>query len=177
MDYKRIACFDVYYYEDYAKACSVVFQPARGEKIISEYCEIIRQINDYIPGEFYKRELPCILRVYSLIKEDIDLAIVDGFVMLEQGKKGLGGYLFEALGKKIPVVGVAKTYFMGSEDYVKVYRGISKNSLYISSIGVDLDYAAELIKTLEGKNRIPDVLKRVDSLTRIIGESLGCKHV
>ncbi len=168
MDYKRIACFDVYYYEDYAKACSVVFhQLPQAEKIISEYCEIIRQINDYIPGEFYKRELPCILRVYSLVKEDIDLAIVDGFVMLGQGKKGLGGYLFEALEKNIPVIGVAKTYFKGSEDYVEVCRGISKNPLYVSSIGVDLGYAAELIKTLEGKNRIPDVLKRVDNLTRL----------
>ncbi len=137
------------------------------EKVISEYCKIVEPTNEYISGEFYKRELPCILSLYSLIKEEINLIIVDSFVMLDGGRMGLGGYLFESLGRKIPVIGVAKTYFKGCSSYIAVYRGISKKPLYISSIGVHPEFAFNFIKNLRGKNRIPDVLKRVDQLTRL----------
>lgn len=60
-------------------------------------------------GEFYKRELSCILAIL----EDIDLAtisciIIDGFVVLDDaGKHGLGGHLYEQLDPKVPVIGFA----------------------------------------------------------------------
>lgn len=162
----KIACLDVYYYGDYAKACCIVFEVAPKEKIISEHCKIIKPVSEYIPGEFYKRELPCLLEVYKSIKEEIDLIIIDGFVVLEKGKKGLGSYLFGILNNKTPVIGVAKSYFRGCQNYAHVYRGKSNKPLYISSIGIDLGFSAELIKNLGGANRIPAMLKRVDRLTR-----------
>lgn len=106
------------------------------------------------------------LGVYEKVEEDLDLAIVDGFVLLGKGKMGLGGHLFEALDRRIPVIGVAKTFFRGSKNYIEVYRGNSTRPLYVSSAGVDLDDAAVFIKNLKGKNRLPDILKRVDRLTR-----------
>lgn len=160
------ACFDVYYNQDYAKACCIVFEIEPAEKTLSTYCQIIEHVSDYIPGEFYRRELPCILKVYEKIEEDIDLIIIDGFVMLGNGKKGLGAYLFESLDKKLPVIGVAKTYFRGCEDYMTIYRGKSSKPLYISSIGIDLGCSAEFIRNLSGMYRIPDILKKVDQLTR-----------
>ena len=166
MSNQIIACFDVYYNKDCAKACCMVFEIEPAEKILSAYCQIVESISDYIPGEFYKRELPCIIKAYKKIKEDIDLIIIDGFVMLGNGKKGLGAYLFESLNKKIPVIGVAKTYFKDCEDYMTIYRGKSNKPLYISSIGIDLGYSAEFIKNLNGIYRIPDILKKVDQLTR-----------
>lgn len=167
MNYIKAACFDVYYYEDYAKACCIVFEIKPLERIVSEYCERTESVAEYIPGEFYKRELPCLLKVYENIKEDIDLVIVDGFVCLGNGKKGLGAYMFEVLDGKIPVVGVAKTFFKGCTDYIKIYRGESNRPLYISSLGIGLNDSAKLIRNLNGKNRIPDVLKKVDQLTRV----------
>ena len=166
MSNQIIACFDVYYKKDHAKACCIVFETDSVEKILSTYCQVIESVSDYISGEFYKRELPCILKVYKMIREDIDLIIMDGFVTLKNGKKGLGSYLFESLGKKLPVIGVAKTYFRGSENYVEIYRGKSGKPLYISSIGIDLDYSAKFIKNLNGIYRIPDILKKVDQLSR-----------
>lgn len=168
MNYIKIACFDVYYYEDYAKACCVVFKIEPLEKIVSKYCETIQSVDEYISGEFYKRELPCLLKVYEKIKEDIDLIIVDSFVLLKEGKKGLGAHLFNALDRKTPVIGVAKSFFEGCTDYVEIYRGQSSRPLYISSVGISLNDSAELIKSLNGKNRIPDVLKMVDQLTRVV---------
>ncbi len=162
----RAACFDVYYYKDYAKACCIVFDTGPDEQIVSRYSAMVNQVDDYIPGEFNKRELPCLLGVYEKVEEDLDLAIVDGFVLLGKGKMGLGGHLFEALDRRIPVIGVAKTFFRGSKNYIEVYRGNSTRPLYVSSAGVDLDDAAVFIKNLKGKNRLPDILKRVDRLTR-----------
>lgn len=166
MDTPNIACFDVYYHEGSAKASCIVFKIEPQETILSHYNKIITPVSEYIPGEFYKRELPCLLGVYGEIKEKIDLAIVDGFVFLEKGKKGLGEYLYEALGERIPVMGVAKTFYKGCQNYLRVYRGNSNKPLFVSSIGVEQNYAADLIKTLAGANRIPAVLKMVDRLSR-----------
>jgi deoxyribonuclease V len=159
-------CFDVYYYENYAKAACIVFENSEEEKIISEYSEIIEGVKEYIPGQFYKRELPCILKLLEKVKEDIDLIITDSFVWLEEGKKGLGAYVYEALNAKTPIIGVAKTYFKDSTNYLEVYRGKSNKPLYVSSVGVDLEYSAQLIKNLKGKYRFPDILKQVDQLSR-----------
>ncbi len=159
-------CFDAYYYRDYAKACCVVFQAAPKDTIISEYTKIVDPIAEYIPGEFYKRELPCLLSVYEEIKENLDLVIVDGFVFLPGGKKGLGAHFFDALGSRTPVIGVAKTYFRGVTQCIRVNRGTSRRPLYVSSIGVEPAFSAEFVKKLDGNNRIPNVLKRVDALTR-----------
>lgn len=161
------ACFDVYYYNGHARACSIVFKSVPHEKVLASYCEIISPVHRYIPGQFYKRELPCILKVYEKINENFDLIIIDGFVTLGNRKKGLGAYLYESLGRKKPIIGVAKTFYYGCDDYISLYRGKSRRPLYITSIGVGLDSAAEFVKNLSGMGRIPDILKRVDRLSRI----------
>ena len=166
MTYIKIACLDVYYYEDYAKACCIVFTTQPTERIIAKYYKIIKHVDKYISGEFYKRELPCLLAVYNCIREDIDLIIVDGYVWLNDGKKGLGAYLFEALCGKTPVIGVSKSLFKGCTDYLEVNRGQSSRPLYISCIGTELSNSAQLIKNLNGPYRIPEVVKEVDYLTR-----------
>lgn len=166
MEKVTAACFDVYYYDDYAKASCIVFEKDKEERILAEYNVIVHDISEYIPGQFYKRELPCILKVLEMVKENIDFLIVDSFVWLGDNKEGLGGYLFEALNHKIPVMGVAKTFFKDSKNYLEVYRGDSKKPLYVSAIGMDLDYAAQFVKELKGEYRMPQILKRVDQLSR-----------
>jgi deoxyribonuclease V len=162
----KVACFDVYYREDYARASCIVFELKPFEKIISQYNELISPVDSYISGEFYRRELPCILKVYGKVKENIELILIDGFVSLRDGKKGLGGYLYEALDANIPVIGIAKTFYEGCNYYIEVYRGESERPLYINSIGIKLDTAATLIKNLEDKHRIPNILKMVDKQSR-----------
>jgi endonuclease V-like protein UPF0215 family len=48
----------------------------------------------------------------------------------------------------------------------QLLRGSSMRPLYITSIGIDLDYATELIKNMKGNNRIPTLLKTLDTLTK-----------
>lgn len=160
------ASLDVHYKAADANACAVVFEPGPPERIVAEYCQVIFQTEEYVPGEFYRRELPCLLAVLGQIREQIDLIVIDGYVWLGHGRKGLGWYLFEELSGKIPVIGVAKSYFAGASGYAAVYRGMSSKPLYVTSIGLDLGEAARLIRNMGGPYRIPQVLKRADQLAR-----------
>jgi deoxyribonuclease V len=136
------------------------------KKVIKEF---VMGLEPYQPGEFYKRELPCILRVLSKITlSTIDTLIIDGYVYLDDlGKAGLGAHLYSYLRAQIPVIGVAKTSFADNTINVReVYRGESERPLYISAIGIDVDEAARSIKNMAGKYRMPTLLNRLDQLTR-----------
>lgn len=162
-----IACFDVHYYQDYARASCIVFDK-KEEKVIAEYMAEIKGVKDYLPGQFYQRELPCILRVLKKVKENIDLIIIDGFIWVKGREKGLGAHFYQTINCKTPIIGVAKSYLNGSTAFVSICRGQSSKPLYVSAIGIDLNYAARLIKNLKGDFRIPDILKKVDKLARNI---------
>lgn len=164
-----ILAFDTYYFEQKAKTVCLEFEEWNEDKNFKIYTEIIDNVAEYIPGEFYKRELPCIL---SLLKQ-IDLStvetiVVDGFVYLDDEKKyGLGGYLYEKLNKEIPIIGVAKTNFASIEHHKKaLFRGDSKKPLFITSIGIDLEEAFKKVERMAGEFRFPTLLKELDRLTK-----------
>lgn len=164
-----ILAFDSYYFENNAKTVCLAFNNWSDVEAQEVYTEIMENINEYRSGEFYKRELPCILSLFRKIRlKEIETIIVDGFVYLDDNNKfGLGGYLYKALEEKIPIIGVAKNDFMNIEKRkVKLLRGESKKPLYITSIGITIDIAAENIKRMSGKYRIPALLKHLDSLTK-----------
>ena len=95
-----ISAFDVKYFEDGgAMVAAVVFKDYRDSEPVSSYQKRIDIVHEYVPGSFYRRELPCILSLLADIKEKIDTIIVDGYVFLG-GKPGLGAYLRERVEKK-----------------------------------------------------------------------------
>lgn len=164
-----ILAFDTYYFENKAKTVCLVFDNWNESDKFSTFTEILEDINEYIPGEFYKREMPCILSLFQNIHiPNIEAIIVDGFVFLDDHNKlGLGGHLYEALDCKIPVIGVAKTNFATiTRNKMALCRGESKNPLYITSIGIDPEIATEKIRNMSGKYRIPTLLKELDRLTK-----------
>lgn len=166
-----ILAFDTYYYDNKAKTVCLEFTEWNQEKDFKVHTEIIDNVSEYIPGEFYKRELPCILSLLDKIdlKKDA-IIIVDGFVYLDDYKKyGLGGHLYEKLNKKIPIIGVAKTNFASIEkDKKPLFRGDSKKPLFVTSIGIDLEDAFQKIESMAGEFRIPTLLKEMDRLTKEI---------
>ncbi|WP_408733616.1 endonuclease V [Neptunitalea lumnitzerae] len=164
-----ILVFDTYYYNDNAKTICLSFEDWNKEDCFNVYSETISGIEEYVSGEFYKRELPCILSLISQIDLDkVHVIIIDGFVYLNDNNKyGLGAYLYDALNKEIPVIGVAKRDFASiNKNREVVFRGISQNPLFITSVGIDLKTASERIKEMNGEFRIPTLLKEVDRLTR-----------
>ncbi len=113
-----ILAIDVHYKDNgTAKAVGVLFNwdDKEPKQIIEKNTN---DVEDYIPGQFYKRELPCIQLITDTVNlSEIDCLIVDGHVFVDNDKAyGLGGYTWEALGKQIPIIGVAKRAFHKNED-------------------------------------------------------------
>ena len=164
-----IVAFDTYYFDDKAKTGCISFSDWKNQDNFKINTEILDGIEEYISGQFYKRELPCILSLITKIGLDnIELIIIDGFVYLDDNNKyGLGAYLNKELNEKIPIIGVAKRDFSTiNKNRNKVYRGESQNPLFITSVGIDLNVASEKIKEMDGKYRMPTLLKELDKLTR-----------
>lgn len=163
-----ILAFDTYYFDNKAKTVCISFENWSDEENYKVYTEIIESKEDYKSGEFYKRELPCILSLLNKIAiKNITTIIIDGFVFLDDYKRlGLGGHLYNQL-NDIPIIGVAKTNFATLEKNKReLFRGKSIKPLYITSIGIDIEKAKNLIKNMNGQNRIPTLLKKLDTLTK-----------
>src|SRR5947209_894733 len=108
-----LACVDVDYRDENALAACVLFRDWTDAVPSAELIRLIEHVEPYVPGQFYKRELPCLLGVLADVPEPLDAVIVDGYVWLkDEQTPGLGGHLFEALARKVPVIGVAKTRFL-----------------------------------------------------------------
>ena len=161
-------CLDVDYRERGAAAAGVVFADWADAVAAAEAVEHVAGVAEYEPGSFYKRELPCLLAVLARLPDSPSLIIVDGYVWLEgEDKPGLGGRLFDALGGKVPVVGVGKTRFASCRVAVPVVRGDqATRPLWVTAAGMDAQEAATAVKGMHGPHRIPTLLKRVDTLCR-----------
>lgn len=160
---------DVHYKEDYAKTVLVLFEDWTSDVPFDIIEVTTAAVLDYEPGFFYKRELPCILEALKRVDlSTIDAILIDGYVFVDNNySHGLGGYLFEALGHKIPIVGIAKTKFQSNSDTVlEVFRGESKNPLFVSSIGLDTASVAQKTIEMFGEFRLPYLLKLMDQKTK-----------
>lgn len=164
-----IYAFDTYYLNDVAKTVCIAFEDWTSDIEKEIFTEKTSIASEYESGAFYKRELPCILSLLSKINlEESDIIIVDGYVSLnDAGKIGLGGYLYEALNRKFPIVGIAKNEFSATDFQRRtVFRGESKTPLFITAIGIDVDELQNKIEKMHGNFRFPSLLKKLDQLTR-----------
>jgi deoxyribonuclease V len=121
----------------------------------------------YVPGEFYKRELPLLRAVIDDLRRLPAVIVIDGYVWLgADGTPGLGARLFEALQSAIPIIGVAKTQYRGDTWSERICRGKSRKPLYVTAAGVDGATAAQLISGMHGAGRIPTLLRHADRVAR-----------
>lgn len=165
-----ILAIDVFYNENNtAKIVGILFEKWEDQSPKETVIEYLDDIAPYEPGSFYKRELPCILKLLSSIDPNIlQTIIIDGYVYLnDDNKYGLGAYLYDSLEQKTPIIGVAKTPFHDNKkNVVEVFRGASKNPLYISAIGMDVNLASEFVIKMHGDFRFPSLLKTLDQETK-----------
>jgi deoxyribonuclease V len=161
-----ISAFDVHYINDTATTACVCFDSWTDSTSRQDFIEITRNAAPYEPGNFYKRELPCIVSLLEKHNLRPVSIVIDGYVWLDEKQIGLGGHLFNKLGGKTQIVGVAKTKFKTHPKVKEIFRGKSQTSLYITAIGIDLDQAAQNIENMDGQFRLPTLLKRADQLCR-----------
>jgi deoxyribonuclease V len=162
-----ILAVDVYYQHGLATVGGVTFSGWTAEQEDAAYQSTLQVVEDYVPGQFYRRELPCILHLLKVHKLSPETIIVDGFVYLDGFcSPGLGKHLFDTLKGQAAVIGVAKRKLAQTPDAVKIYRGQSKTPLYVTSLGIPLASAKAFIISMHGPYRIPSLLKKADQISR-----------
>ena len=158
---------DVHYENSTAIVAGVLFESWSSSEPHKKYISKVAGIADYEPGQFYKREMPCILEMLKEHNLNPDFIIVDGYVFLDgKEQKGLGAHLYDALGGGCNIIGIAKNKFKDFPEEMSVLRGGSSNPLYISSIGCNVNEAMEYVQSMHGKNRIPTLIKLADTLCK-----------
>ena len=164
-----LACLDVDYRRDEtAVAACLLFADWSDARPARPYvARVAGHVAAYRPGELFRRELPCLLEVLAMVREPLELVVVDAYVTLDPaGRLGLGGHLHDALGGGVAVVGVAKTPYAAATMALPVLRGKSRVPLWITSLGIDPAVAAAHVHAMHGPHRMPTLLRAVDRLAR-----------
>ena len=163
---------DTHYHAESTTTAGVLFEKIEDARPRSEH--VVRSgapPEEYVPGEFYKRELPEILRLLGELPVQPACILIDGYCTLDAaGTPGLGCYLWQALSGGVDIIGIAKTAYKGSAHAQAVYRGKSQSPLFVTACGnLASEDAAAMIASMHGAHRLPDLLKRADQLCRQAG--------
>ena len=162
-----ILAIDVDYRDREAFAVGVEFNSWQDERPEHIFSSRLHDVEDYEPGKFYKRELPCILQLLREHSLTPAIILIDGFVFLDgDSKPGLGKHLYDALSGNSAVIGVAKQPYKGIADEYRVYRGKSTMPLYVTAAGISTETAKSHITAMHGQFRIPTQIKLADQMSR-----------
>lgn len=169
-----LACLDVSYTDSEAFAGCLLFDDWTDAESTGQLVVTLPLAAPYQPGAFYLRELPALLALLERLEAPLAGVVVDGYVWLGEARPGLGARLHDALGKRIPVVGVAKTAWGAAAvtppsdacRSIAVCRGQSRNPLFVTAAGMDVADAAAHVGAMHGSYRLPTLLKQVDRLVR-----------
>src|SRR5215470_594299 len=123
-----IACMDVHYQGTRAVAAGIAFRGWSDETVVAERVVSVPDIQPYKSGQLYVRELPCLLAVLQVLPP-VQVALIDGYVWLEENRPGLGAHLYQSLDGRFAVIGVAKTRYLGATNVQEITRGKSKQPL------------------------------------------------
>jgi deoxyribonuclease V len=159
------AAVDVHYLRTGgALAAAVLAADAAFAHVLAERTALVPRVPPYRPGEFYRRELPPLRAVLDELS-GLGLLVVDGYAELDpRGRPGLGAHAHAEFG--IPVIGVAKSRFRTATHAVPVLRGSSMRPLFVTAAGMASADAADLVRRMVGRYRLPDALRRADTLAR-----------
>ena len=123
---------------------------------------MVPRVLPHRPGELSLREIPPLRTVLEDLS-GLGLLVVDGYADLDPGgRPGLGARAHAGLG--IPVIGVAKFRFRTATHAVPVLRGSSLRPLFVTAAGMPTPDAADLARRMAGLYRLPDALRRADTL-------------
>jgi deoxyribonuclease V len=147
-----------------ARAAVVIADDPTFSAVVAENTATVPEVTAYRPGEFYLRELPPLRAVLRDVT-GLGLLVVDGYADLDpSGRPGLGAHAYAEFG--VPVIGVAKSAYLSATHAIPVLRGTSARPLLVTSAGLPRTDAADLVRHMAGRFRLPDALRRADTLAR-----------
>ncbi len=162
----RILALDVHYEEDTGYAAAVSFASWSDPSPAWVHRARVRPVAPYRPGQFFRRELPCLLALLEGLPEPVDTLVVDGYAQLPGGRPGLGAHLRASWPGSPTVVGVSKNRFHDDTSSAELRRGESTRPLFVTALGVSNSRAADWIASMDGPHRIPTLLALVDRIAR-----------
>lgn len=159
------AAVDVHYLSSGgARAAAVLAAGTAFVEVLAEHTVVVPEVVPYQPGEFFLRELPPLLAVLDGVR-GLSLLVIDGYADLDPaGRPGLGAHVHAEFG--IPVIGVAKSVFRTATHAIPVLRGTCVRPLFVTAAGMPPADAAGLVRHMAGQFRLPDALRRADTLAR-----------
>ncbi|KOR31120.1 hypothetical protein TI04_02510 [Achromatium sp. WMS2] len=157
---------DCHYSANTARVAAVYFDAWQDKIPITSRVMAHNVASEYIPGQFYKRELPLLELILASDDTRYDAIVLDAYVDLGINHPGLGRHLANKLTYKVPIVGVAKTFYAGCSHAIPIYRGSSIRPLYVTAANMPIADAAAAVKSMHGANRLPTLLKMVDRIAR-----------
>ncbi len=165
LEFGVCAAVDVHYLSTGgARAAAVLAGDAAFAHVLAERTAVLPRVPPYRPGEFYLRELPPLRAVLEDLS-GLGLLVVDGYADLDpSGRPGLGARAHAEFG--LPVIGVAKSRFRTATHAVPVLRGSSVRPLLVTAAGMPAGGPADLVRCMAGRYRLPDALRRADTLAR-----------
>lgn len=182
MKNKKVLAIDAYYYgKNDCYTVGIIFNDFKSSEAEKEFSTHIRKFAKYIPGSFWKRELPGILSIIRKVNMDeIGTILIDGYCWLNDNnsqtpRKGIGEVLYETIRTRFPdihVIGIAKSLFgvYSSDIYTRVMRGKSIRPLYVTIAGnnnvAERKKTASKLIHMKGRCRIPDLLGFLDKETK-----------
>lgn len=174
---KKLAIDSYYYSDTNCYTVGLVFDQWNSKEPLYILESTVTEFSPYVPGKFWKRELPGILSIIQKINLlEFDTILLDGFTGLIDSSgirsSGLGEKLEANINmhSRLSIIGVAKTLF-GKSDLCSspVYRGQAKTPLWVSvtpGSEVSLPTAANYVKSMHGDYKIPSILKQLDKYTK-----------
>src|SRR4051794_24737872 len=128
---------DVHHEPGGAVAAGVAFDDWNAPEATKTYVTRIAAVDKPPPGQAWLRDLPCLLALLREHRLEPEAIVIDGFVHLdEQDTPGLGRHLFDALGGKVPVIGVAKSSGAFSAAQFEVFREEEAAPVIVSCAGI-----------------------------------------
>jgi len=102
---------DVDYRNEHAYAAGILFHAWTDPAPSQIYKAKISNVEEYQSGQFYKRELPCIVRLVVQLDGLPDCIVVDGHVFLDENNRpGLGYHLYQSLEETVAFKGEARSF-------------------------------------------------------------------
>ena len=96
-----IACVDVDYRQDQALAAAVLFHGWTDATGCAELTQGVAAVQPYQPGQFFQRELPCLLAVLGRVARTLEVVVIrrDGTEFLEERAKLVRPDFIQSIGR------------------------------------------------------------------------------
>ncbi|WP_457419887.1 endonuclease V [Roseateles sp. P5_E7] len=131
------------------------------------YVSHIAHVEKTVRGELDLRELPCVMQLLREHSLEPELILVEGFVHLDADETpGLGQYLYQALGERVPVIGVSKKSQPGLSAQFEVMREEETPPLLVTCAGMDIGAAKARLRAMHGRKRVPTLMKLAARLAK-----------